>query len=545
MINRETIQKILQECESHKIALFLKSHKKHIHKTLLKFLGQEPYTQFNTYILKDPQGMRRIRLYIDYFEGAFIGDLDSFLEDQKSIGYIRAMEGYELHDVYGYIMAFKESISINIQHYNASIFGTENRLDINDVFVLHKLLDYSYYFLTFSFIRTRDEIINRHRDQLQAIQRYAAKVVSIFEDDWVWDHAAQSISEIYGLYGTAVVFQETEEAVSDWNNTQTYGKEVVRKVLISAVKTMIKAPVFIAFDKNNNQKNLIDLDTNELFTLVCAPILNQKSELIGILFVHNNHQIFKFSQFDRDLLSQFASFTGAVIANSRMVSEIEENQSDLHKLTTRLISIQEAERKKIAADIHDVLSQALTGIGYKALFCREIIDKDTDKLKLELDTLTEYINDTLGQSRQLIRDLRPHVLDDIGVIAAFRKFINDTSDTFNREIRFSHSEIIDLDPDRGIILFRILQEALHNIQKHAQATRVDVSLEQTNSWIHLSIKDNGRGFDSGRKRKPSRGLGLGFLTMRERAEELGGTFAVSSRPTGGCEISVTIPRNEE
>jgi two-component system sensor histidine kinase DegS len=214
----------------------------------------------------------------------------------------------------------------------------------------------------------------------------------------------------------------------------------------------------------------------------------------------------------------------------------------LRGLTARLISVQEEERKKIAADIHDVLTQALTGIGYKALYCMEIAEKDIDRLHRELELLTETINEALRQSRQIINNLRPHILDDIGVIAAFRKLIKDFEEKFGIDARFRHPETLRIDPDKGIALFRILQEALHNARRHAAADAVDVDLRiEQREQLVMTVADNGRGFDPHQRNRNRRRPGLGLLTMRERAEDLGGTFTMDARPGAGCRIVVRVP----
>jgi two-component system sensor histidine kinase DegS len=229
-----------------------------------------------------------------------------------------------------------------------------------------------------------------------------------------------------------------------------------------------------------------------------------------------------------------------------MVSEIAEKKEDLRNLTTRLISVQEEERKKIAADIHDVLTQALTGIGYKALYCMEIVGQDVERLYKELELLTETINDALRQSRQIISNLRPHILDDIGIIAAFRKLIGDFGKKFGIETQFLHPDQLQIDPDKGIALFRILQEALHNARRHAMASKIDLSLSlEKKGYLIMSVKDNGHGFDPRKKNRQGHSPGLGLLTMRERTEDLGGEFKVDSCLGKGCRVIVKIPFREQ
>jgi len=541
-IDFEKIKQLIGKEQSRKLSRFFKSHRQRIYQLLLEHLREEPLSLYRTFLLNDPEGRRRVEVYLDSFEMALDGHLDTFLEDQKAIGYIRAMEGFHLNDVYGYTVAFKQTLWKAILEFNDRPEGKTAPLQNSDIFILHKLLDCSYYLLSLSFIQTRDEIIARHRGQLQALQRYAAEVVSIFEEEKIWAHATQGVYDIYGMFGTFLVLDDSDPTVDPWESSRLIGLQIPHDDLKNTIGALRRAPRLLAITGKNVQLSLSEVDDADLLRLICAPIQDRNSRLTGILFVHNQGSLFRFSRFDRNLLSQFAFYTGAVSANSRMVSEIAEKQFDLRILTGRLISVQEEERKRISADIHDVVTQALTGIGYKALFCMEIIDTDREKLKNELDQLTVNINEALHQSRQIISNLRPHILDDIGLVAAIRNLVNDFDQKFGMSINFSHPEQLEVNPDKGIALFRILQEALNNIRCHASATAVKIVLAiEESDQLSLIIRDNGCGFDSRRRRRFLRDSGLGLLTMRERAEDIGGTFRVFSRPGQGCKITVLVP----
>ena len=175
----------------------------------------------------------------------------------------------------------------------------------------------------------------------------------------------------------------------------------------------------------------------------------------------------------------------------------------------------------------------------------EIMERDHEKLYKELEILTDTINDALRQSRQIISNLRPHILDDIGIIAAFRKLIGDFEKKFGLYAHFSHPDNLQVSPDQGIGLFRILQEALHNTRRHAKATKVELSLRITrDGFLKMSVEDNGQGFNPRNRKRYSQRPGLGLLTMRERTEDMGGEFIVDSQKQKGCRIIVKIPLKE-
>ncbi|NQU04208.1 MAG: cache domain-containing protein [Syntrophaceae bacterium] len=217
--------------------------------------------------------------------------------------------------------------------------------------------------------------------------------------------------------------------------------------------------------------------------------------------------------------------------------QLEMRGEELSELARRLISAQEDERKKIAADIHDTLTQGLTGIGYKVLLCQKLVKKDQNKLQDVLKTLVTNVNENLNRSRQIISNLWPKILDDVGIVATFKKTLKNLKEETSFHINFFSPEELQVSPDQGIALFRILQESCHNIIKHAKASKVDVSLNtDDDDNLRMEIMDNGIGFDPSEK-----GQGLGLVTMRERVEGLGGKFSVYSALKGGCKITVTFP----
>ncbi len=537
-----TVSKLLTRDTSEKLIRFFQSQRGKIHSYLLESLLSKPPTPYQEFLLNHRQGQERICIYFDSFASALSDNIEIFFSDQKKIGYKRATEGYQLIDVYGYTVAFKDALWRAAREYNADRHNPADFLTIDDIFIFNNLLDIAHYLLSVSFVETRDEIIARHRNQLEAFHHFTAEIVSIFEEEQIWCNTTQGIFDVFGLSGTLFLFDSDNFSGKLNETTRMIGLQMATYELEIVLEDVCCSFKQVGLSPNNKLMNLSDLFSVNQFRLIASPIIDRKSRLIGILCVHDQGNIFNFSKFDQNLLFQFSSFTGAVSSNCRMVREIAEKQDDLRSLTNRLISIQEDERKRIAADIHDVLTQALTGMGYKALYCMDIIEKDTERLYRELELLTENLNETLRQSRQIISNLRPHVLDDIGAIAAFRKLIGEFGRKFEVDVDFTYSDKLQISQEKGIALFRILQEALHNIRRHSLATAVDLSLSEGNdNDLVMMIKDNGRGFDF-KKAKPKHcNGGMGLLIMRERAENIKGTFRVESQPGNGTNIIVRVP----
>lgn len=540
-VNRIKLHETLNGEIKDKLQRFFKLYKEKILKYHQEVLSFYPKTLYKNFILNSIEGQNRIQIYMDLFEAALSGKIELFFEDQKKIGYTRATEGYHLNDVYGYTVSFKDALWKAIEEYNSESKHGE-KLKNKEMFFLNRLLDYAYYFLSLSFIETRDELISKHRNQLQSLQQFAAGVVSIFEEEKIWALTIQGVYDIYKLNGTVVLIDHKKLDDTNCNTVRMIGIQIAQKELNRIKVDICKTHDSLGIDKFNKIVALSKSFNANKFRYIASPILERRSILKGFICLHDQGREFNFSKFDQDLLYQFSCFTSAVSTNSRMVSEIASKEKDLKSLTKNLISVQEKERKKIAADIHDGVTQALSGIGYKALYCMEIAEKNPQTLQKELKKLTDIINESLRQSRQIISNLRPHILDNFGLIAASKKLIKEFQANFGIVVKFISSESIKINPETGIALFRILQEALYNVRRHSSATFVEVSLETKKEKILImKIEDNGCGFNPIIKQQYKNNLGIGLLTMKERSEDLNGKFLIESKPGNGCKIIVIIP----
>jgi two-component system sensor histidine kinase DegS len=207
-----------------------------------------------------------------------------------------------------------------------------------------------------------------------------------------------------------------------------------------------------------------------------------------------------------------------------------------------LITLQEEERRQLAADIHDNLAQALTGMGYKIQVCRELINRNPKLLAEQLDNLTGIVDDATRQSRELMSSLRPDLLDDIGLVAALRKFIENFSRDTNIKIRTYLPRHIQLPSEIKICLFRVVQEALSNVYKHADSKTAELRITNTKGLIRLIVSDEGKGFRNVSRPSGMAGMNkMGLLAMQERVEAVGGNLSIDSRPGYGCRLRVSIP----
>jgi two-component system, NarL family, sensor histidine kinase UhpB len=215
----------------------------------------------------------------------------------------------------------------------------------------------------------------------------------------------------------------------------------------------------------------------------------------------------------------------------RMLVRIEDERRRSGRL---VLHAQEEERRRLARDLHDEVNQALTAILLRLEALSQAAPPELDE---ELAELKRLVNQAMSELLQLARQLRPAALDDHGLLPAMesqvRLFAEQTGITADLS---ASGESSTLAPDEEIAVFRIAQEALANIARHADATKVEVALRTSGTVVELTVRDDGRGFETN---GPATGLGLGG--MAERARLVGGELTIESRPGAGTELCLRVP----
>ena len=166
------------------------------------------------------------------------------------------------------------------------------------------------------------------------------------------------------------------------------------------------------------------------------------------------------------------------------------------------------------------------------------------KAERELEEVTTTLKSNVQEVRELIHGLRPLALDQLGLVGALRQHVEQFGQQNGIEASVSASDDAPLDPLTEITVFRIVQECLINVQKHANATQVEVSIRWKSSSLEVLVRDDGRGFDPSSLAPGTEGAGMGLLSMKERAKLLGGDLSIHSSPDGGCDISLHVPPQE-
>jgi signal transduction histidine kinase len=222
--------------------------------------------------------------------------------------------------------------------------------------------------------------------------------------------------------------------------------------------------------------------------------------------------------------------------------------ASLRMSATSMQRAQEEERARISRELHDDVCQRLTGTRYRVDVLQDGVPAGNRKMLRELEEVAVELDRSISEVRRISSNLRPSVLDDFGLIAALRLLCSEmqrsTGIAVTCEVPDAAADHVDGTTE--IALYRITQEALGNISKHAHATQVDLRLGRDDVGIVLTIRDNGVGFmqdDVDRSRESGHGFGL--RTMSERAELLGGRCDVKSTKNGGTTVTVSLPLPEE
>jgi two-component system sensor histidine kinase DegS len=204
-----------------------------------------------------------------------------------------------------------------------------------------------------------------------------------------------------------------------------------------------------------------------------------------------------------------------------------------------VVNAQEAERQRLSRQMHDGPAQAMSNFILQTEIAMRLLDVDAAQAKEELGNLKAAAMGTFQKVRNFIFELRPMMLDDLGLIPTIRKYVDAFKDQTGLDISLTVTgNEHRLEPYLEVMMFRAVQELLGNASRHSQATLVKILLDMGNEVIRVSVDDNGKGFDSV---SVLNGSSLGLKLIRERAEMLGGTFAVDSAAGKGSRISFSIP----
>ena len=290
-----------------------------------------------------------------------------------------------------------------------------------------------------------------------------------------------------------------------------------------------------------------DLITTEGLRAFASVPLRSKEKVLGVINIAS-HETHKFSPEDIQLLESIAAQIAIAIENAKLHQEVQHKEEVRGELLREIFSIQEEERRRIARELHDETSQSLASLAASLEAALRVLPASADKVKARLRKAQALSISVLDEINKLIYELRPTLLDDLGLVAATRWLADNHLGGAGVTVDFkSVGRERRLPPQVETALFRVIQEAISNIARHAHAKNASIRLHFKRSVVSVNVRDDGSGFDVkeavGSKDRPR---GLGLVGMKERVGLVNGTLNIRSYPGGGgTEIDIEIPWNYE
>lgn len=277
-----------------------------------------------------------------------------------------------------------------------------------------------------------------------------------------------------------------------------------------------------------------ELGGGDYTSMVSVPMESRPTGLVGVLNVHTRQRR-DFTERDVRLLSSIGSLVAGAVHQARLHRRLAAREHAAERFAEQVIAAQEAERRRLAGDIHDGITQRLVSLAFHLDAAADAVLADTDVSVRELARARELTDLTLDEVHAALAGLRPPVLDDLGLTDGLASLARSIAQV---EVRVVGTEC-ELPEHVVIALYRIAQEALQNVVKHAHATQAEVELRCDAKSVLLRVTDDGRGFDIGAR--PDSESSYGLRSMTERAELIGGSLSVTSRPGIGTTITARAP----
>lgn len=218
------------------------------------------------------------------------------------------------------------------------------------------------------------------------------------------------------------------------------------------------------------------------------------------------------------------------------LKEVTDARQELRNLSARLVETQENERKSISRELHDAVGQSMSAVQFELHDLGVVLAPYSEALRTRVDRIRELVESSVAMVRNMALLLRPSMLDDLGLAAALEWQANQVQRSTGVRIKIAADALpSEIPEEHKVSVFRIVQEALNNVCRHAHASSVEITLLAVDNRISVMIRDDGRGF------RTPRATGLGLIGMQERAESLGGELTVDSKPGQGTTIEVSLP----
>lgn len=273
--------------------------------------------------------------------------------------------------------------------------------------------------------------------------------------------------------------------------------------------------------------------------------IRSRGKLIGILTLGRKQSDSPYTEEETALLMTMANEAGIVVENASMLDSLKAQQLQVEQLLAQVVLAQEEERNRISIDLHDSVAQWLVGASYRLQTFDKILNGD-EKARIELADMEHTVTKSLKELRRVVVGLRPPALDELGLTHALRRSLEELkTEGLDCEFRLV-GEPFRLPSSMEIAVYRVTQETLSNIRKHAQASKVNLRLQFQKDKLLVEVRDNGQGFDLQQTLENAISVGrMGLLGMKQRAEMLGGNMTIKTREGVGTTVTFILPIQQQ
>jgi signal transduction histidine kinase len=393
-----------------------------------------------------------------------------------------------------------------------------------------------------------EEALRLHSARTEALATIAARLNAQLDLESVLRLVCQETAGALQTSAASVsLYDESEDAlhlVSHYGLPEDFGRRIEALAWSTCTVQLRAGEAVVVPDVGAHP----ELPTAALFatldirSFVSTPMVHE-GRLVGTLCIFARGQGRAFTEGELAFLRAIADQAAQAIANAHLYEALQQEQRARAALLEKTISAQEDERKRIARELHDQTSQDLAALMLSLDTCALSLETEGPGAEQHLQTAKSIAETMLANVHRLINDLRPSLLDDLGLAPAILWYGEQRLKPVGIALDFRCDRMeARLRPALETALFRITQEALTNVVRHAHATRVEVTLDVNGHAVHLTVEDNGSGFEvaaAGAGRGDGRGLGL--RGIRERATTMGGDVQIRSAPGEGTTIEVEIP----
>ena len=488
-------------------------------------------------------------------EGIFVVDIDTKLILEANIAY-RNLLGYTAQDMLGLGLTLydvvahdRKSIDLNleqIQREGTHFIGERRhrRKDgsLVDVEVSSSVISYGGGKALCVIVhditeRKRSaERLQRSLDALLGLYEAGQILSSSLEREEIGSRLLEIASRVSNLTAAVISIPDEDGQLRIWRSSGLEGLWRQARFAPEAVAARQKVLETGKYQAGRLQQ---PEDSNESQLVSLNLPLLVRGRLIGVLEAYGPEALME-RQYEETLIS-LANQGASALENARLYAELTERENRLQDLLRKLITAQEEERRKVSYEVHDGLAQTAAGAHQLLQAFARQHPPDSEKGRKDLSRVLQLVQQTVGEARYVIADLRPTALDDFGLAAAVRLQVEKIS---AQGSKVDYEEALGderLPSEVETALFRVAQEALTNVHKHAPSARVRITLRRLNDSVRLQVRDWGPGFNPERITDGGGpGERLGLSSMRERVALLGGPLEVHSRPGEGTEVVAEI-----